>query len=112
MGDYWKGLIAQCQPFAAPEPAPKTRAEMETHIDGCELCQPVSQAMALAIDAGSSAYKDEDVCEMIERAHHDQAAAIAHYLQKQAAHSMGPMTGSTPSGKPSRGKPAAEPVTA
>lgn len=76
---------------------------MELHIEACGVCQPVSLAMAAAISAGSSAYRDADVADMIERAHSDQAAAIAHYEQKRAAHA-----GSTPSGKPSRRKPVAE----
>ena len=104
MGDYWKGLIAQCQPFAAPEPAPKTRTEMEAHVDGCEVCQPVSQAMAASISAGSSAYQDSDVREMIERAHDNPASAIQFYEQRRASQSMVPLTGSTPAGKPSRRK--------
>lgn len=43
LADWWKGQIAQCAPFQVPEPAPKTRAEMEDHIERCATCGPVSQ---------------------------------------------------------------------
>lgn len=111
LSDWWKAQIAGCESFAVPELAPKTRPEMERHIEGCATCGPVSQAMAASISAGSSAYQDEDVRSMIERAHNDQAAAIAHYEQKRASHAMVPTTTSTPSGKPRR-KIAAEQVPA
>ena len=87
-GEWWKTQIAGCEPFAAPEPAPKTRPEMERHIEGCAACGPVSRAMALAIDAGSSAYRDADLAAMIEMAHGDQLAAIQFYERRQAGHSM------------------------
>lgn len=88
LADWWKNQIAGCEPFEVPEPAPRTRPEMDAHIDACAVCQPVSQAMASAINAGSSAYGDEDVADMIERSHLDQVEAISHYRQKAAAHGM------------------------
>mgnify|MGYP001560716599 FL=1 len=90
LSEWWKTQIAGCEPFTAPELAPKTRKEMESHIDRCELCQPVSQAMADSISAGSTAYRDSDIADMIERSHADQSAAIAHYEQKRGAHCMVP----------------------
>lgn len=110
LADWWKKEIAGCQPFLVPEAPPQGRAEMEAHVDTCGVCQPVSQAMVASINAGSSAYRDEDVREMIERAHADPAAAVEFYERRRAAQGMVPTTTSTPSGKPRRKE--AEQVTA
>ena len=108
LADWWKREIANCAEFLVPEAPPRTRPEMEAHIDGCEVCQPVGQAMARAINAGSSAYRDADMADLIQRAHDNSAAAISHYQQKAAAHSMTP----THQSKPSKRKAAAEEVPA
>lgn len=106
LSEWWKKQIAGCEPFDAPEPPPKTRTEMEGHIEECATCGPVSVSMAASISAGSTAYRDEDVREMVERAHDDQQAAIEFYERRRAAHAMVPTAASTP--KPSRRKTAVE----
>lgn len=85
-GEWWKVQIASCAPFEAPEPGPKTRTQMERHIEGCATCGPVGMAMARAIDAGSTAYRDTDLASMIEMAHGDQVAAIQFYERRRVGH--------------------------
>lgn len=104
LAKWWRAQISECSPFLVAEAPPRTRTEMELHIEACGVCQPISQAMAASISAGSTAYRDEDVRSMIERAHNDPVAAIAHYEQKRAAHAMK----STNHSKPSRRKTEVE----
>ncbi len=85
LSEWWKKEISGCAPFEVPDPAPKNRQEMESHIESCTLCQPVSMAMAASISAGSSAYRDSDIADMVDRAHSDQGSAIQFYEQKTAS---------------------------
>ncbi|MEO7862301.1 MAG: hypothetical protein ABIU05_18090, partial [Nitrospirales bacterium] len=79
---WWREQIAQCSPFLVLEPAPKTRSEMESHIDSCQTCGPVASAYGRAIDAGASIYRDADLSNLIALAHENQAEAVGFYDRK------------------------------
>ncbi|MEO7860966.1 MAG: hypothetical protein ABIU05_11060 [Nitrospirales bacterium] len=105
MMNYIRTEIEKCELFQVAEPAPKTRPQMDDHIEKCATCGPVASSMAAAISAGSTAYRDADVADMIERSHTDSAGAIKHYDAKRAACSIG-TAASTP--KPSRRRAVSE----
>ena len=99
MSDWWEKAIDQCADFQVDEPAPQGRAEMERHVERCEICKPVFAAFIAAVDAGASIATESHLRTMIEMSHHDQAGAVAHFRQKAAAHA-----GSTSAGKTARKK--------
>ena len=78
--NYWRALLATAAPFTIPAPQPRTRIQMEQHINSCDVCKPVSIAYGKAVDSGASITNDAHVTAMIDKAHADPAAATAHYL--------------------------------
>ena len=83
VGEWWKTQIAGCEPFMVPEPAPKTREEMERFIDIDPACQRVLPTFIESVNAGSGLVSDADLREFIERATAGPEAAIEFYTRRR-----------------------------
>ena len=55
--------------FEMSEPAPMDLAGLHSHLDDCDMCAPAMAAMTTAIDAGRSLPKEQELRDLIARAH-------------------------------------------
>jgi hypothetical protein len=83
LGDWWKREIANCDPFTVPAPGPKTRAELEQHIDRDANCQRALPSFISAIDASGNPVSDAMLVEFIEKAGTDVEGAISYYTTRR-----------------------------
>jgi hypothetical protein len=57
--------------FTVPEKAPMDRIQLDAHLDNCETCAPAMAALSRAIDGGRSLPKEQELRDIVKRAHDD-----------------------------------------
>lgn len=69
-----RALIERLQdlpPFMVPENAPMNRTELDAHLADCPVCAPAVALLAHAIDGGRSLPKEQELRDIVKRAHDD-----------------------------------------